>query len=143
MSRENQLWAWLKKARLELPDDLDLNRVENGVMKGMPDVEGHLRGQGQFWLELKSAERPARTSTPVRFKFQPGQPEWLVRRWALGGRAFVLCQVGSGGDRRLYLIRGHFAFEAATGLTEQQLAQTGPVLAPRVKPEEVVRRIFI
>ena len=68
MSRESSLWTWLSGARKRLKSQLHMDRVENSVMKGMPDVEGHLLDAGQFWMELKASERPVSPETPVRFK---------------------------------------------------------------------------
>jgi hypothetical protein len=125
MAREKSLWSWLSGA-IKAPslfERIDMNRIENAVMAGMPDVEGFVSGYGQFWLELKSSERPAKPSTPIRFKVKgrEAQVEWLQKRWSLGGNAWLCLQVGSGGNRRLYLIPGCWAKKVYSGLTEDEL----------------------
>lgn len=139
MARENQLWAWLKRAQLHYLEDLHMHRVENSVGRSMPDVEGHLRGCGQFWIELKSTARPSKPTTKVRFKFQDGQPEWLERRWNLGGCAWLLCQVGSGAERRIYMFPGSFASSVASGCTEASLQRFDALQAVRPAPEDAIR----
>lgn len=141
MARESGLWNWLKKARVAMAEDLHMNRVENSTMSGMPDVEGYLRGDGQFWIELKSAARPARASTPVRFKVRGGQVEWLPRRWALGASAWLLLQVGEGASRSLYLVPGSHAGAVQGGLPEDRLRALDVLTengVTRPKPETVV-----
>ncbi|RUQ67313.1 hypothetical protein ELZ19_06975 [Brucella abortus] len=142
MARETSLWTWLSRASKVLRDALHMHRVENLVMKGMPDVEGFLLDAGQFWLELKSSERPARSETPVRFKVRgrEAQARWLNRRWNMGGAAWLLLQVGSGPERRVYLVPGCHAQEVYVGVNEERLAELDVLREPRVRPETVVRR---
>ncbi len=141
MARETSLWNWLKKARMTFKYDLHMNRVENSTMKGMPDVEGHLTWGNQFWIELKSAARPAKPSTLIRFKVKDreAQVEWLRRRRLVGGYAWLLLQVGSGGDRKLYLIPGEDAAEVYEGVKEMRLRQLTK-LPEAYTPSDVVRR---
>lgn len=155
MTLERNLWSWLSGARRELGAALDINRVENGVMAGMPDVEGFLNmpdpgGKlrpsivGQFWLELKSKERPARGLTPIRFDLRKreAQIEWMRNRWNLGGNVFWLLQVGSGHERVLYLARGDFGDKLKAGVTEGELlaevCQYG-FLGDKKSPGEVIK----
>lgn len=144
MARETALWTWLKKAKPHFRYDLHMNRVENSTMKGMPDVEGHLIGQGfgQFWIELKSSARPARPATPVRFKVRDreAQVEWLRRRRMVGGKAWLLLQVGSGGARKHYLVPGEDAGEVYEGATEQRLQELSRLREGKHTPHDVVRR---
>jgi len=122
MSRESSLWQWLKKAERELGPNLHMNRIENSAGQGQGDVEGHLRGSGQFWIELKTTTRPVRPETKIRFKVRPKQIAWHTARAKAGGRSYFLLQVGSGADRRLYLVRGRLAAKIAQGMTESELA---------------------
>lgn len=142
MARESALWRWLKRAEAELADDLHMHRVENAVSLGMPDVEGHMRSGRQFWIELKSSPRPARHATPVRVKFQPRQVPWLRRRWDLGGLAWVLLQVGSGAERRVYLVPGGDAWLLERGLVERSIEELSAVPV-KAGPAEVIRRAAI
>lgn len=98
-----------------------MDRVENSIMGGMPDVDGCINGL-QFWIELKCAARPANPSTPIKPKFQPGQIPWIKRRINAGGTAHVLIQIGSGRDARRYLIPGHIAiYKLDDGMTEADM----------------------
>jgi hypothetical protein len=106
MTKEANLWLWLTKPAGIPPRDLHMDRVENYLVAGMPDVEGQLLGAGQFWIELKVCRAtPRRESTPARFKTRKAQVEWLERRWNLGGNAWLLLQVG--GER--FLVPGSSA----------------------------------
>ena len=119
-----------------------MDRVENSTMKGMPDVEGHHRGRQQFWIELKSSERPVRSNTPVRFKVRDreAQVEWLTRRCSVGGLAWLLLQVGSGAQRRIYLIAGTHAPEVYNGVPERRLQELDDLDQLKPKPVDVIRR---
>ncbi len=109
-------------------------------MRGMPDVEGYLLGHGQFWIELKSTERPVRIETPVRFAVQDreAQVAWLTRRCGVGGRAWLLLQVGSGGQRALYLVSGEHAAEVYAGVNETRLQELSEFPDTRPSPLDVV-----
>ena len=155
MTLESNLWGWLRGARRELGATLHINRVENGVMAGMPDVEGFLhipggKGEvatiGQFWLELKSSERPARPTTPVRFSLRDreAQIEWMRTRWNIGANAFWLLQVGSGTERRLYLARGDLGERLKAGMTETELfaeVATYGFLGSKLSPGQVIKQV--
>jgi hypothetical protein len=122
-TRETSLWQWLKKAAPEFAEDLCLDRVENAAMSGMADVNGCLRGQ-EFWIELKTSARPSSPDTRIKPRFQPGQPEWLRKRSRAGSKAYVLLQVGQGGQARRYLLDGVWAKRlAAHGFTEAELVE--------------------
>lgn len=142
-TREAGLWRWLKGARKVLRDDLHMQRVENSVGSGAPDVEGKLRGAGQFWIELKSTARPKRDG-PVRFRVRDSQVEWMRRRAAAGGRTWLLLQVGSGRSAERYLVPGEHAKMVQNGATETTLMQVCEMrqytgFSSR-SPEDVVRR---
>lgn len=136
MALESALWQFLSKARVEIGNELHITRIENLCGDGTPDVEyylgdGHARFyhhgtpiSGQAWLELKSCERPARPATPIRFKLKDreAQIEWMRRRWCTGGNAYWLCQVGSGPDRILYMLRGDHGAKLKVGIIEAELA---------------------
>jgi hypothetical protein len=83
-----------------------LERLENAVGVGHPDVEGCVNGT-QIWIELKTVARPAKVETVVRPKLRPSQEIWHRERSAAGFRHnWVLMQVGDGIHRSIYLIRG-------------------------------------
>jgi hypothetical protein len=112
MARETALWTRLKAGAVEVRATgraIDIQRLENSVGSGHPDVEGVMGGGDQFWIELKSELRPKNPTTPIRFKVRQSQAIWHRRRAALGFRAaWVLCQVGEGHGASLYLIPGSY-----------------------------------
>ena len=107
MSREQNLWKWLKKGgrHFEKTGRLHMCRIENLVGSGYPDVEGCL-DTCQFHIELKAVARPKRESTPIRVNFQPRQIPWLRKRWDAGGNCWVLLRVGERQNAKHYLIPG-------------------------------------
>jgi len=116
--KESNLWNWLSKAKDVLKDHLDIQRVENSTGSGTPDVEGHLKGKDSFWIELKTAARPTRNTTPINHGLKPAQIGWIYRRNMAGGNVFVLLQVGSGATAKRYLIEGSQILEFQKPLTE-------------------------
>jgi len=146
VARESSLWAsFAKSARREISaDELHMSRVENLMGAGFPDVEGYYNAP--WWLELKSSERPARPTTPVRFKLRnrEEQIEWLRKRWELGGNAFFLLQVGSGAQRILYLAPGNVGDDLKRGIPEARLAclciGTG-VFKPPFSSKDILNRV--
>lgn len=136
MARESGLWRWLSGARRALGADLHMTRVENIIGAGMPDVEGCYQGV-QFWLELKSAMRPAREATPIRFptKGREDQAKWAMHRIAAGGRAWYLLQVGHGHSRTIYLCSGFYVERLHAGAREDEIAERSVVIK---RPEDAV-----
>jgi hypothetical protein len=82
-----------------------MQRVENLVGTGTPDVEGFYRKQ--FWIELKAVGRPINGHIDV--EVSPEQVAWHRRRQRAGGATWFLIQVGSGHGAKRYLIPGHRA----------------------------------
>lgn len=147
MARESSLWAWLSKVRLQCAGSVDIHRVENACEEGMPDVEGYLKQDGavgQFWLELKSEERPARASTPIRFKVREKQIPWINRRWSLGANVFWLVQIGSHAERTILLLPGPLGMEMQRGMLEAELmvaaVHTGIWTNRTADQRDVIRR---
>ena len=66
MSREVALWGRIKDtaipALIKAGHKVDLQRLENLVGVGHPDVEGCIDSQ-QVWIELKSEARPVMPKT--------------------------------------------------------------------------------
>lgn len=123
MTRETSMWAWLRRAHEKWPSALHLQRVENAIAEGTPDVEGCLSGQS-FWIEMKSCPMPKRALTPIRPRFRPAQVPWLRRRWAAGGCALLLLQVGSARAAKRYLLEPEeAALLADVGGTREWLAE--------------------
>jgi hypothetical protein len=144
MSLEASLWHWLSGARKTFGASLHMNRIENPLVPGMPDVEGYLENAGQFWLELKAAKRPARRETPIRFKVRDKQIDWIDHRWKLGANVFWFLQIGSGHERRLLLAPGPLGPKLQSGLYEDALiVESVPGILPKnVLPADVLRKVF-
>lgn len=106
MPTERTQWQWLSKARLQMDLPIHIERIENAVGAGHPDVECCYMGV-QNWIEQKVAKRPARSTTKLRFgsPLRDSQYEWALKRIAAGGRVWYLIQVGGGPDRQMYLVR--------------------------------------
>lgn len=70
--------------------ELHMKPIENIVGTGTPDVN-YIDG----WLELKLLDNwPAKAGTIVKFKrYTQNQRLWLIDRWTLGGRAFLVVKV--------------------------------------------------
>jgi hypothetical protein len=134
--RESRLWSWLSQARRVYKEDLHIDRVENSIIQGMPDVEGCLLGM-QFWIELKCETRPKNPNTLIKPKFQLAQIPWIEKRIAAGGRAHVLLQVGQGHAARRYLIHGSKAVLLENGWMEQELRHLA-LSDPKASPEKII-----
>lgn len=93
MASEHALWV--KTRGVLRPLGGHVERVENVVAKGMPDVNIKLPGLPEFWLELKHAhEWPKRPQTILRIDhWTIEQQQWHLRRHRVGGLSFVLLQV--------------------------------------------------
>jgi len=147
VARESSLWGRLRDTAIpELKRrgfGADVQRVENAASSGHPDVEGFLtdpfesRGE-QFWIELKSNERPVRPTTPIRPKTRESQSIWHKRRAEAGCRChWVLLQVGSGRKAALYLVPGNL-YDMVKA-PESELARMS-VVPPNASPAEVLIR---
>jgi len=98
--KEQRLWDCLKK---HAPPELGLQRVENLVGDGMPDV--YSDGTG-CWIELKAPTRPKRESTPLLGEsegLRTSQKNWIRIACARGRKVFVLIRDSEG---ELFLIPG-------------------------------------
>lgn len=109
MALESALWQRVRKGGVALRllgHKVHLCRIENSVGVGNPDVNGCINGT-LIDIELKSEDRPARASTPIRPKVKPSQSIWHHDRAEAGCKtAWVLIQVGDNSGARLYLIPG-------------------------------------
>ena len=102
MARENVLWKWLKRGAQKLPE-FHMERVENGVASGTPDVDGCWTSDS-FKIELKRS--PDRQDGMVEISFRPLQQPWLRKYWKCGGNGWVLLAVGEGHNVKRFLIKG-------------------------------------
>ena len=105
------------KKNMPKPGDR-LDRVENVVGTGMPDVNFCSRGV-ECWIEMKSPKEPKRASTPLfgsNHKLSQDQKNWLLRQCRAGGFSYVLIAT----DKRWMLISGRHA-DDLNGLTVLEL----------------------
>lgn len=131
-ARESGLWAWLRDGA---PADCVLERIENSVSRGTPDVVGCAPSSLVFWCELKAVAR--RPSGDVWCELKPEQASFL-RRWAVAGcKTFVLVQVGVGHTARRYLIRAADCLELLKPLPEVLLAGLS-ICRGKNTPKEII-----
>ena len=141
MASERSLWTRIRDTAIpELrykKHRVDLQRLENAVGQGHPDVEGCIDG-AQVWLELKSEGRPARPTTRIRPKTRESQSIWHRERTEAGSRChWVLLQVGEGRKAFLYLLPGDRYDEIAASEPELELLS---VLPPTASLADVLLR---
>lgn len=93
MPDENSMWTDLRD---KLPRDIHIERIENSVALGTPDVNLCSIQLGEVWVELKYADDwPVRDSTVFRLKhYTKEQRLWHILRCAAGGSCWVLLRVG-------------------------------------------------
>lgn len=92
MGLESTSWNWLRDGiGKELPHFSLLERVENGVLAGMADVNYVIRGN-EGWIEMKAVDLPKRDSTPVlgaECGLNQEQVNWHLRRAQVLGNTWV------------------------------------------------------
>jgi hypothetical protein len=114
--RESSLWQWLKQAEKVYGDLLHMERIENSVGSGTPDVHGCLNGK-QFTIELKAVRR----SKMITCGLRESQVWWALRRKMASGNHWFLIQVG---DER-YLIKGALASVLDKPIEYEELSALG------------------
>lgn len=103
--REQRLWDAMRR---HVPGTLWLQRIENAVGEGMPDV---YVGRSGRWVELKAAARiPVRPTTPLLGKdgLRQSQINWHMRAAAWPDAPITYILVGTP-DHEVYLLPGHNA----------------------------------
>lgn len=93
---EKTSYNWLKASVFCVRNDR-LDRIENIVVTGMPDVNGCVGGN-EFWIECKHPKEPKRAATPLfgsNHKLTQEQANWLLRQSNAGGKAFVFIDTDS------------------------------------------------
>jgi hypothetical protein len=116
-----------------------VQRIENAVASGTPDVEGCIGGRS-FWVELKVAyEQPTRGT--VRVKTTVHQVYWATKRRRVGGLSWYLIRVGTHPNWSHYLVPGQFAEELLDrpiGL--ERLTELSPI-DPKARPEHIMMAV--
>lgn len=119
---EQRLWQRLRERAVAARIYVD--RVENVVVSGFPDVHGMppVPGGRAWLLEMKSAPPRARSTTPAfgaAYGLEPEQVAWHLRYARRHGRSYVLGAVY--GTKRVWLLRGADA-ELFNDLTPEELS---------------------
>lgn len=93
---EQRLWDTMKRHAQRR--QVVLERVENVVADGMPDVVVLAPGGHVMWVELKAPHRPARPTTRLLGNegLRPAQVNWHLRAAALEVRTYVLIRDDAG-----------------------------------------------
>lgn len=105
--KEQRLWDRMK--RNVGGSELWLNRIENRVGVGDPDVEAIAAGGLYSKVELKAVHKaPPRATTALLGDegLSTAQKNFLYRWNKLGGRSFILIGVGTGKTAEQYLVHG-------------------------------------
>lgn len=130
---ESALWKWTKSAR-DLQGVHALWMGERSWKRGVLDSEWCAWGV-PFWLELKSADEPARSSSLVLCeRLKPQQVDFLLDRTAAGGEAWILYRVGRG----RVIVDGRLAELVAPRPTLGTLRDVGVSVT---RPVDVLREI--
>lgn len=100
--KEQRLWDTMKRNK---PRGFWLQRIENVVANGMPDVHSTSKRGTQTWVELKSVLRPKRNYTRLLGNegLRLSQINWHLIAASKGVRSFVLIRDD---HSALYLIDG-------------------------------------
>ena len=90
-TREAKAYARLRE-HVCRPEDR-FERVENGLVDGMPDVNYCLAGC-EGWIEIKCPALPARDTTPLlgggdNHPLSVGQANWMLKQSRARGRAWL------------------------------------------------------
>ena len=106
---EKNAYSTLRKNAFKPGDRID--RIENAVVTGMPDINGCLAVEGhdgiEFWIEAKAPKEPKRSTTPLfgsNHKLSQDQKNWFKRQDRAGGRGFVYIETD---NHRMLLHGGH------------------------------------
>jgi len=93
--KEQRLWDAVRR---NAPKSWWLQRVENVVVEGMPDVFIAASFGVGIWLELKAPIRPKRLSTRLLGNggLRPSQINWQMKAATKGLRAFTLIRDDEG-----------------------------------------------
>ncbi len=101
---ENRAQNFLRSALITGPHDR-MDRVENVLVDGMPDVNACVHGY-EFWIENKQPKEPKREDTPLfgsNHKFSQEQMNWFLKQRQAGGFAFAFVWT----DKRGILLTDH------------------------------------
>ena len=115
---EDRFWQTVQKG-LSAPRVV-LNRVENGLFAGMPDVFYCFPVNRVGWMELKYWKEPKRRNTPMMSGNHPlmqDQCNWHLSYRRAGGNSWVLI----GTESRILLMSNELIDEVKTFTLEQMV----------------------
>lgn len=102
-TRESNVYRRLKD-RITRPEDR-FERVENGLVNGMPDVNYCFAGT-EGWIEIKAPEEPARPTTALfgagNHTVSVEQCNWMLKQSQARGRSYLFIAT----QARLVLLQG-------------------------------------
>ena len=102
---ERSAYVWLREKVAQPGDRID--RLENLVAEGMPDVNGCFCGT-EFWIEIKAPTEPKRSTTTLfgsNHKVSVAQKNWMLRQMKAEGNAYFFINT----DKRKMLVSGKLA----------------------------------
>jgi len=111
VQREKRAYQTLRK-NMPMPYDR-MNRVENIVIKGMPDINFCSEGV-ECWIEMKAIIEPVRETTRAftghSHNLTLAQRNWMLSQKNAKGNCYILIET----DKRWLLIDGLYADEINT-----------------------------
>lgn len=131
MSEKNTYDAFRKG--IAIPRDR-IDRIENIVGVGNPDVNCVLIGGPEIWIEIKSPKEPKRKTTVLfnsNHKLSQDQMNWFHRQHRAGGKGFVMVDT----DKRRIMVRGALA-DSINSLTVDELIGIACWHAPKPTKKE-------
>lgn len=102
---ESVLWSWFKSGLPQVGRPYHVERIENSVGSGRPDVEGCVGGV-IVNIELKVAHHIRKDGTFSLPHLTNTQAYWHHRRSEAGGISWFLIRAGDGAHREHYLVHG-------------------------------------
>jgi len=103
--KEQQLWDTMKR---NCPKDFWLQRIENIVGEGIPDVYSASPIGLSTWIELKAPIAPKRETTRLLGAegLRTGQINWHLKAASKGLRSYILMRDT---EKRLFMVEGKYA----------------------------------
>lgn len=135
--REKSLWYWLRDGLKASGLRHHVQRVENSVKVGTPDVEGCVEGGLPFWIELKVATE-LKSRPQVRVETTAHQVFFATRRWEVGGNSWYLIRVGHHPRWAHYLVPGSLSEQLMDRPIPLEWLERYAYVDPRSGPRELM-----